>query len=116
MGNLKKERCGIIVNNKFYEINNISDNPFEFIMDSVQLYRLIKDNDDLQAIVHTHRTTCEPSKFDLESMKIWKTYWVILSYSCIKIYRYYSGLGIVEIDINSFPFKKFYNLFMQLLH
>ncbi|AWR97092.1 hypothetical protein DFR86_05620 [Acidianus sulfidivorans JP7] len=116
MGNLKRERCGIIINNEFHEIRNISTNPFEFVMDSKELYQFIKDFQDIQAIVHTHYNNCSPSYLDMENMKIWKTYWIIVSYNCIKIYKYSSRFGVVEVDINSSTFKKFYNLFMQLLH
>lgn len=114
MGSIRKrERCGIIVNNKFYEIRNISENPYEFIMDPKDFYEKI-NNGELQAIVHTHFYDCYPSNLDIENMKVWKVYWIIVAPNCIKVYKY-SDLGIIESDINSLAFKEFYNSFMKLL-
>lgn len=110
---VKNERCGIIINNNFYEIQNISTNCYEFIMDPKELYEKLKYG-ELQAIVHTHENDCNPSPIDIENMKIWKVYWIIISPKCIKAYKY-SDLGIIEIDIDTLPFKELDNLFMKLL-
>ena len=107
------EKCGVIVNGIFYEINNVSSNSFEFIMDPEEFYSIIKKG-ELQAIVHTHSKDCEPSDFDVENMKIWRVYWIIISGDCIKAYKY-SSLGIIEVDMNSLPFKVLDNFFVKLL-
>ncbi|AWR94655.1 hypothetical protein DFR85_08660 [Acidianus brierleyi] len=109
-----KERCGIIVDNEFIEIRNISENNYEFIMDPKQLYNYLKHY-NLNAIVHTHRGMCEPSDFDIYNMKFWNIPWIIVSKKCIKAYKY-SYLGIIEINIESLISKKLYNLIMQLLY
>ncbi|BDC19051.1 hypothetical protein HS5_19410 [Acidianus sp. HS-5] len=106
------EKCGVILDGVFYEINNISSSPFEFVMDPEEFYSVIKKG-ELQAIVHTHNKSCEPSKFDIESMKIWKVYWIIISKDCLMVYKY-SNFGIVKVDINSLPFKILDNLFVKL--
>lgn len=110
-----RERCGIIVNNDFYEIKNVSDNPYEFLMDPEEFYDKLKRG-KLEAIVHTHYEDCTPSMSDLQNMKIWKVYWIIISRKCIKVYRYSSDFGVVEIDINTLSFKELNNFFMKLLH
>lgn len=109
------ERCGIIVDGVFYEINNISSDPYEFIMDPEEFYSIISNGKELQAIVHTHVKSCTPSDFDVENMKIWKVYWIIVTSDCIKAYKYSSSLGIIEVDINSLPFKVRDNFFVKLL-
>lgn len=109
-----RERCGIIVDNKFVEIQNISKNNYEFIMDPKQLYNYLKHY-NLKAIVHTHKDICSPSDFDIYNMKFWDIPWIIVSKKCIKAYKY-SCLGIIEIDIESLISKELYDLIMKLLY
>jgi proteasome lid subunit RPN8/RPN11 len=109
------ERCGIIVDGVFYEVDNISNNPYEFIVNPEEFYSIIRNGKELQAIVHTHVKNCTPSGFDVENMKIWKVYWIIISSNCIKAYKYSSSLGVIEVDINSLPFEVSDNFFVKLL-
>jgi len=111
-----KERCGVVINNNFYEIKNISDNPeIEFVMDPVELYEILKkEGSEIQYIIHTHDNTCIPSLKDLEGMRVWRVPWIILSRECIKGY-YYSVFGILELDIISLLSKEVYNSIMKLL-
>ncbi len=109
-----KERCGIIVDDEFIEIKNISERSYEFIMDPKQLYNYIKHN-NLKAIVHTHEDLCNPSCFDIYNMRFWNIPWIIVSKKCIKVYKY-SNFGIVEINIETLISKKLYNLVMKLLY
>jgi len=37
------ERCGIIVDGVFYEVDNISNNPYEFIMNPEEFYSIIRN-------------------------------------------------------------------------
>ncbi len=106
------EKCGVVVDGVFYRINNISNNSFEFVMDPEEFYSIIKRG-KLQAIVHTHTKSCNPSDFDIENMKIWKVYWIIISHDCLAVYKY-SSFGVVKVDVNSLPFKILDNFFVKL--
>ncbi|EZQ03232.1 MULTISPECIES: hypothetical protein [Acidianus] len=112
MGSLK-ERCGVIVNGRFYEIPNISTSDNEFEMDPVYLRKVLLLG-EITAIVHTHLITCFPSNKDIEWMKAWKVPWVILTKKCIKAFTF-SDFGIVEVDIDTLLSKELYNLVMKLL-
>ncbi len=115
MGNLR-ERCGIVCNDKFYEIENASNSEMEFTCNAEALYRiLIKCGGDVKAIVHTHILDCFPSHRDLISMEIWNVTWIIVSNNCIKAFRKLDG-SISEVDINSFLPQEVYNLIVKLLH
>lgn len=110
------ERCGVVVDNTFYEIKNIASNPEnEFIMDPIELYNILKkENANLQFIVHTHRDNCLPSHKDLNSMMIWRIPWIILSKNCVKGY-YYSVFGVLEFDVITLLPKEVYHSLMKLL-
>lgn len=116
MGDLR-ERCGIICDDNFYEIKNISDNDYEFVCDPIYLYNVLKEhcNYQIKYIVHTHSGNCLPSIKDIESMKIWKIPWIIVGSKCIKAFVYSDG-SITEINVNAFLSQKLYNLIMKLLH
>jgi proteasome lid subunit RPN8/RPN11 len=109
-----KERCGIIIDNKFFEIKNIAENDYEFVMDPKELYWYIK-NSKLKAIVHTHVDSCNPSTYDIYNMKFWKVPWIIISKKCFKAFKY-SYFGVVEIDVKTLISKELYDLIMKLLY
>ncbi|AAK40466.1 hypothetical protein SULI_05530 [Saccharolobus solfataricus] len=115
MDNLK-EKCGIICNNTFYELKNISRTEYEFICDPSDFYTTVKGkcSDDIQAIVHTHEESCEPSYKDIMSMKIWNIPWIIISKKCIKSILYLNG-SILELDIHSLLSQELYHSLMKLL-
>lgn len=110
-----KERCGVLANNNFFEIKNISDrSDIEFIMDPIEFYEIVSKY-EIKAIVHTHlHDSCELSYRDLINMKIWKIPWIIIAKDCAYCYIY-SKFGILKFDIKTSFFKKFYNLLMKLL-
>lgn len=112
-----KEKCGIICNNAFYELKNISCIKYEFLCDPSDFYTIVKNkcNGEIQAIVHTHEESCEPSYKDIVSMKIWNIPWIIVSQRCIKGIIYSNG-SIFELDINSLLSQELHNSIMKLLH
>jgi len=63
--------------------SNISDNPYtSFRVDPQCLYNSIVEGEteglDITAIIHSHPEGAEPSRMDLEGMKLWPIPWIII--------------------------------------
>lgn len=106
------ERIVIVTrNNKLIELKNIAEEEDRFQVDPEEFY---KYTNELKAIVHTHKDSCEPSLSDLQYMSLWEVPWIICSKKCVKAYLF-TALGILEIDVNSLIPKELHNLLMKLL-
>ena len=77
-----KEACAVLVKDCYYAIRNISTTPIDsFVLDPVQLSKVL-DIGKLEVIIHSHcDTSCTPSDIDIESMQDSVDWWI---YSIIK--------------------------------
>jgi|BEDMetMinimDraft_2_1075160.scaffolds.fasta_scaffold00084_12 proteasome lid subunit RPN8/RPN11 len=107
------ECCGVVARGRFYVLGNLSGNSHEFLMDPVQLYAVMKKSGwDVDAIVHSHEESCNPSPVDLYSMRIWRKIWVIVGRNCVRALIPLS-LGVVEVDLNSLFPEEVYHSIME---
>ena len=87
------------------QLRNVADSSVRFMIDPdeyYQVYRRIRAMDkELVAIFHAHPSKAEPSRIDLEYMKVNQIPWLIISsidYS-YGLYAYYSRLEKLELAI-----------------
>jgi len=91
--------------------NNISDNPYtSFKVDPQCLYNSIVEGEtkglDIIAIIHSHPEGTEPSRMDLEGMKLWPIPWIIIDRKNKTIHAWIlinGNLQEVKLSIHSDP-------------
>lgn len=105
-----RERTWLLYKGNIIEIQNISNNDDEFVMNPEQVYNY---SDGIEAIIHSHEDTCSPSYMDLNNMMSWKIPWFIISKRCIKSYLFIDT-GVIELNIDPFLLKELENLIMHL--
>ncbi|BBD73902.1 hypothetical protein HS1genome_2291 [Sulfodiicoccus acidiphilus] len=111
MGSVR-ERCGLVVGGKFYELNNLAGTEGEFLMDPVEVLAISKGR-EIGAIVHTHRWSPLPSRKDVEGMMVWRVPWVISSRGLVRGFRLVDT-SVLELDVESLLSKEVYDLIVKL--
>ena len=80
-----RESCGVIVNRKYIECQNIAASDSEFVIDPRDIVRA-EQMGKVEAIVHSHPDgSTKPSTFDRLQMPLHGVPWVIVSYPEIDI-------------------------------
>jgi len=74
-----KEVCGLVINDKYYRCNNISEDPYNFILDPSD-YIKYSSIGKVALVCHSHLgISCEPTQADIYSCNSGTTSWAICS-------------------------------------
>ena len=109
-----RERVWLVFGRKAVEVRNLSEDPYSFETDPVEIAKLLVTFGEPTAIVHTHEHSCYPSPKDLKSMEAWRVTWVIVSRHCIKAFRLASGGRPEEVNVDPLLLEVLDDLLVEL--
>lgn len=86
---------------RYVKLTNVLHSRTAFLVDPEEMYRALKDNEDLDllGLLHTHPCGSSPSPIDARYMDLWPVVWVIYSVCDGRIEAWFRDVDICKIPV-----------------
>lgn len=94
LSDIEREQCGLIINNKFHPVTNISDDPNSFVMHPQEFISVILEHgENIQAVIHSHlEDDLSFSEVDKKASDFLDIPYIIVGIPSGELRTYYKGV------------------------